>query len=418
MAEKDKQVMTKDTKKFTWRIEGFSKLKETKLYSKTFLAGGHNWRILVYPKRNKVDHLSVYLNFADKEKTMSSGRSVEADIIFTLVGQLTGSSSVRMSFTKKLDQDTTGSAWGYTSFIPIGDLYQKGYLVNDTLILEAEVSTEERPSSGVTATDEPKVIEADQANEAIKVEVDSLAKSNSSSLSPTSVQLASRNLIEQLSTMTAICNSSSSNGISCSNSGHVSSVLQQQREKLVGFLETSLEALIQSKSLDEAENTALEILKQATDPLEKAVLEDLNSRLAEFKEIVPSSLSAIETSHDEESSVAQMIKELETRLVHRKGQLTSLEAEISRLEEEDMNVEAEFQQLTARKAKILDHKNSTAVELDKANEEASKELEELKKQHGERKEAGRKRMRAEEKLAQSNASWKLFKDNLGWQQLH
>ncbi|CAN1772745.1 Ubiquitin C-terminal hydrolase 12 [Linum perenne] len=408
MAEKDKQVMTKeDTKKFTWRIEGFSKLKESELYSDAFLAGGHNWKISVSPNDDDDDDcLSVYLNFSD-EQMMPCGWSVEADFRLTLVGQITGSSSVQESFTQKFDQDTTD--WGCPSFVPIGDLSQKGYLVNDTLIFEAEVSIV-KSLNEVGATDEPKVIEADQASEAIK-QVDSLAKLTSSSLS--SVLLTSRNLIAQLSTMSAIFNSASSNGISCSNPGHGSVVLQQQREKLFGFLDTSLEALSQSKSLDEAESTALEILKQATDPLEETVLKDLVSRLAEFKETVPSSLSAIETSHDEESSVAQMIKELETRLVHRNGQLTCLEAEVSRLEEEDMKLEVEFQELTARKAKILEHKSSTAVELDKANEEASKELEELKKQHARRKLAGEKRMGAKDKLAQANASWKLFKENLG-----
>ncbi|CAN0905531.1 hypothetical protein LINGRAHAP2_LOCUS23729 [Linum grandiflorum] len=215
----------------------------------------------------------------------------------------------------------------------------------------------------------------------------------------------------ELSTMSASPNSS----IAGDGSGVL---LQKQREKLVGFLDMSLEAVSQSKSLDEVESIIVKILKQTTDSLEKAVLNDLVSRMAEFKELVPSSLSTIETSHDVESSVTQMIKELEVRLVHRKGQLASLEAEIARLEEQGMKLEAEIQQLTARNAKILHHKNATAVELDKANEEASKELEEWKKQHAEKKEAVEKRMTAKDKLAQANASWKLFKENLGWQQQH
>ncbi|CAN0863666.1 Ubiquitin C-terminal hydrolase 13 [Linum grandiflorum] len=377
-------AMKKDTQIFTWRIQHFSKLKPVRLDSDTFLAGGYEWRVQVYPKGHyAVDYLSVYL------ETMCSG--VTADFSFTLVGQLTGSSSVKMSSRQTFNKGNPTS-WGFRRFVPIGDLD----LVNDTLIIEAEVSTDKKPSSEVASTDEPKVIETDQASKAIKVD---------------SVQSISRNLIAELSTMTAACPN-------YSIPGDGSGVLQQQREKLLGFLDKSLDALSQSKSLDEVENIALGIFKQTANPLEKTVLNDLVSRLAEFKQIVPISLSTIEASHDVESSVAQMIKGLEVRLVHRKGQLTSLEAEIGRLEEEGIKLEAEFQQLSARKERTCDHRNSTAVELEKANEEASKELEELKKQQGRRTEAVGKRMDAKDKLAQANASWKLFKEKLGWQQNH
>ncbi|CAI0402515.1 unnamed protein product [Linum tenue] len=169
----------------------------------------------------------------------------------------------------------------------------------------------------------------------------------------------------------------------------------------------SLEAISQTKSLDEVENTALQLAEHATDPVEKTVLKDLVSRLAEFKEVIPSSLSTIETSRGVESSVDQVKKDMEARLLHRKRQLSSLEIEVSRLGEEDMKLEAEIQQLSARK-------RSTVAELDKANQEAAKELEELMKQCDESRQAVENRMRAKERLAQSNTSWKLFKDNLGW----
>ncbi|CAN1835988.1 hypothetical protein LINPERHAP1_LOCUS34610 [Linum perenne] len=169
----------------------------------------------------------------------------------------------------------------------------------------------------------------------------------------------------------------------------------------------SLEALCQTKSLDEVENIALKIHDLATDHLEKTVLKDLLSRLAKFKETVPSSLLTIETSNVIDLSATQMTKDLEERLAHKKEQLTSLETEVSRLGEE-------VQQLTARKAKIVDHTKSTEIELEKAIEEAAKLLDELKEQHEERKQVGEKRMRAKDNLAQSNASWKLFKENLGW----
>ncbi|CAN1772730.1 hypothetical protein LINPERHAP1_LOCUS12286 [Linum perenne] len=183
--------------------------------------------------------------------------------------------------------------------------------------------------------------------------------------------------------MTINRNSSSSDGISCS------SVL---REKLNMLFDMSVKSLYQTKSLDEAVNVAVEILALTTDPLHQTVLKDLLSRLADFKETIPSCLYTIETSSDLKSSNAGMIRDLEERLVHRKKQLTSLEAEASRLKEESSKLDVEIQQLTSRKAKILEHMNSTGVELEKANEEASKELDELKKEHRKRKEAGMRAM--------------------------
>ncbi|CAI0406541.1 unnamed protein product [Linum tenue] len=52
--------------------------------------------------------------------------------------------------------------------------------------------------------------------------------------------------------------------------------------------------------------------------------------------------------------------------------------------------------------------------MKKAGREAAKAMDELEKRRGEREEAGERRRRAEEKLAQCNASWKLFKGKLGW----
>ncbi|CAN1772732.1 Ubiquitin C-terminal hydrolase 13 [Linum perenne] len=94
----EQQVKRKGTKKFTWRIQNFSKLTETKVYSDTFVAGGHKWRVLVYPKGSKQqDYLSVYLDFAD-HLTIPSGWIVPADFSLTLVNQLNnGTSSVNYS---------------------------------------------------------------------------------------------------------------------------------------------------------------------------------------------------------------------------------------------------------------------------------------------------------------------------------
>ncbi|PWA47844.1 hypothetical protein CTI12_AA495810 [Artemisia annua] len=51
--------------RFTWTIENFSRLTCKKLYSDVFVVGGYKWRVLIFPKGNNVDHLSMYLDVAD-----------------------------------------------------------------------------------------------------------------------------------------------------------------------------------------------------------------------------------------------------------------------------------------------------------------------------------------------------------------
>ncbi|CAN1182931.1 Ubiquitin C-terminal hydrolase 12 [Linum perenne] len=418
MAAIHQQPVTRvTTQKFRWKIENVSTLEGLKFYSDTLLVRGHKWKITVFTKEDGFNFQSVCLHFSDSE-TMTDQRIVPADICLTIVSQLSVKFSVKMTFTYNFRQGKDSPV--YKSSVPFLDLDPKGFIVNDTLIVEAEISTE-------AAANEPKVIEADQPPKDIKSsstelpsqvnQVDNPAKPNGntgSPSSPSSVQLACRNLVSELSTMISSHNTSSSDGISCSNPGNSVCILQMQKEKLLRFFNMSLEALCQTKSLDEVENIALKIHDLATDHLEKTVLKDLLSRLAKFKETVPSSLLTIETSNVIDLSATQMTKDLEERLAHKKEQLTSLETEVSRLGEEGLKLDVEIQQLTARKAKIVDHTKSTEIELEKAIEEAAKLLDELKEQHEERKQVGEKRMRAKDNLAQSNASWKLFKENLGW----
>ncbi|CAI0402494.1 unnamed protein product [Linum tenue] len=422
MAAKDQAVTRKETVKFTWRIENFSQLKEKNLFSDTFLVGGRKWRVSLFPQGNNLHYLSIYLKFADSE-TMPNGWSVPAVLGFNLIAPFVPSSTVR-KWTKH-NFNIREVDWGFSSFVPLRELRDplRGFLVNDTLTIEAEVSTE---AAALPATDELKVIEADDqpVDEAIKESltetrlmasqatlVDKPSEPNGaegSTFSPSSAQLYSRDIIEELSTVINAAGNSST------NADHGSGLLVQQREKLVGFLGMSLEAISQAGSLKDVEDTALQLADRATEPLEKTVLEYVVSNLAKFREVIPSSLSTIETSRVVELSAAQATKDLEVRLVHRKGQLSSLEAEVSKLGDEGTKLDAEIQQLVARKAKILDHRNSTAADLEKATQDASQELKELKKRRRESKQAIEDRMRAEEKLAQSNASWKLLKEQLGW----
>ncbi|XP_057507402.1 ubiquitin C-terminal hydrolase 13-like isoform X2 [Actinidia eriantha] len=133
------QVEDPQTSRFTWRIENFSRLNTKKLYSDIFVAGSYKWRILIFPKGNNVDHLSMYLDVADST-SLPYGWSRYAQFSLAVVNQIHNKYSARKDTQH---QFTAGeSDWGFTSFMPLGELYDpgRGYLLNDTCIIEAEVA--------------------------------------------------------------------------------------------------------------------------------------------------------------------------------------------------------------------------------------------------------------------------------------
>ncbi|XP_011626363.1 ubiquitin carboxyl-terminal hydrolase 13 isoform X1 [Amborella trichopoda] len=127
------------TSRFTWTIENFSRLNSKKHYSDIFVVGGYKWRVLIFPKGNNVDHLSMYLDVADSA-TLPYGWSRYAQFCLSVVNQLNSKYTIRKDTQHQFN--ARESDWGFTSFMPLSDLYDpnKGYLVNDTVVVEAEVA--------------------------------------------------------------------------------------------------------------------------------------------------------------------------------------------------------------------------------------------------------------------------------------
>ncbi|XP_027333721.1 ubiquitin carboxyl-terminal hydrolase 12-like isoform X8 [Abrus precatorius] len=124
--------------RFTWRIENFSRMNTKKLYSEIFIVGGYKWRVLIFPKGNNVDFLSMYLDVADSA-SLPYGWSRYAQFSLAVVNQINSKYTVRKDTQHQFN--ARESDWGFTSFMPLGELYDpsRGYLVNDTLVVEAEV---------------------------------------------------------------------------------------------------------------------------------------------------------------------------------------------------------------------------------------------------------------------------------------
>ncbi|XP_039146207.1 ubiquitin carboxyl-terminal hydrolase 12-like isoform X2 [Dioscorea cayenensis subsp. rotundata] len=135
----NQQVDDPPTSKFTWAIENFSRLNVKKHYSETFVVGGYKWRILIFPKGNNVDHLSMYLDVADSP-ALPYGWSRYAQFSLSVVNQIHNKYTVRKETQHQFN--ARESDWGFTSFMPLSELYDpnRGYLINDACIVEAEVA--------------------------------------------------------------------------------------------------------------------------------------------------------------------------------------------------------------------------------------------------------------------------------------
>ncbi|KAG8387302.1 hypothetical protein BUALT_Bualt02G0007200 [Buddleja alternifolia] len=127
------------TAKYTWRIENFSKSSVKRLYSDIFELGDHKWRILIFPKGNNADFLSMYLDVADSAN-LPYGWSRYAHFSLTVVNQVHTKYSVRKETQHQFN--ARENDWGFTSFMSLGELYDpsRGFLVNDTCVIEAEVA--------------------------------------------------------------------------------------------------------------------------------------------------------------------------------------------------------------------------------------------------------------------------------------
>ncbi|KAK8999162.1 hypothetical protein V6N11_070339 [Hibiscus sabdariffa] len=129
--------------KVTWRIQNFSSFKkDQRLYSEHFSVDGNKWRILIFPKGNKVvDHLSIYLNVADSA-TLPSGWTRFAQVGFAVIDQIDRTKSIIKVTTHEFNAKE--SDWGFTSFLALSELYdpKRGYLVNDACLVDAYISTD------------------------------------------------------------------------------------------------------------------------------------------------------------------------------------------------------------------------------------------------------------------------------------
>ncbi|KAJ4979127.1 hypothetical protein NE237_009907 [Protea cynaroides] len=125
--------------RFKWTIENFSRLNTKKHYSDIFLVGGYKWRMLIYPKGNNVDHLSVYLAVGDLVN-LPYGWSRDAQFSLVVINKIHSKNTVRKDTQHQFNDRERD--WGFTKFMLLSELNDpgRGFRVNDTVLVEAEVS--------------------------------------------------------------------------------------------------------------------------------------------------------------------------------------------------------------------------------------------------------------------------------------
>ncbi|PWZ40553.1 Ubiquitin carboxyl-terminal hydrolase 12 [Zea mays] len=135
----NQQIEDPPISRFTWTIENLSRVSTKKLYSEIFVVGGYKWRILIFPRGNNVEFLSMYLDVADSG-VLPYGWTRYAQFSLSVVNQIHNKFTIRKETQHQFS--ARESDWGFTSFMPLGELYNpsRGYLVNDTCIVEAEVA--------------------------------------------------------------------------------------------------------------------------------------------------------------------------------------------------------------------------------------------------------------------------------------
>ncbi|KAM7478370.1 hypothetical protein LguiA_026583 [Lonicera macranthoides] len=125
-----------NTNLFTWKIDKFSSLKDEEHRSNIFVIEGYRWNLLLHPKRI-AKYVGLYL-VADWV-VQNPQQRLHAEYKLRFKSQL--NSSVEEKTTSMWFSSTKDR--GYPHVISLENLNDasKGFLMNDSIILEAEITS-------------------------------------------------------------------------------------------------------------------------------------------------------------------------------------------------------------------------------------------------------------------------------------
>lgn len=104
---------------FRWVIKDWSRIVSSKHRSERFVVGGFSWQLLMFPRGNAVDHLSLYLDAAEPD-SLPAGWSQFASFSLSLVCQDDETASLKKETQHHFDGRECD--WGFTQFVALDDL--------------------------------------------------------------------------------------------------------------------------------------------------------------------------------------------------------------------------------------------------------------------------------------------------------
>lgn len=124
--------------KFLCQVPGWSTIRDKRWHSEAFSVGGYKWRLLMFPKGNGCEHLSVYLDVADAD-ALSVGWTRAANFSLTVLSDHDAKFNVRKETSHTFNAREPD--WGFTQFLLLSELQDpvKGFLAGDTLKIECDV---------------------------------------------------------------------------------------------------------------------------------------------------------------------------------------------------------------------------------------------------------------------------------------
>ncbi|GFY89549.1 hypothetical protein Acr_06g0014890 [Actinidia rufa] len=125
--------------KYIWKIK-----KEEEICSDEFVVGDHKWKLLFFPDgigNLKGERVSLFLEFNDMEILFPEQR-LYAEFKLRIRHQLFSGTGIHVEKEGNAWFSTSSPEWGFGDFFSRSDLNNasKGYIVNDTVIVEAEIT--------------------------------------------------------------------------------------------------------------------------------------------------------------------------------------------------------------------------------------------------------------------------------------
>ncbi|KAF8114795.1 hypothetical protein N665_0034s0132 [Sinapis alba] len=126
-------------KKFTWVIKDFSSLQPVNILSDIFVVRGCKWRLIAYPKGNKVHNfLSLFLEVADYGSLPSGWRR---HVRYRLIVVNQRSETLSRQHEVEVWYNEKSYSWGFPSMLSLDEInaQESGFLVNGELKIVVEI---------------------------------------------------------------------------------------------------------------------------------------------------------------------------------------------------------------------------------------------------------------------------------------